>query len=381
MLRLSLFVATFLLIYAGMHLVVWFGVRPLLAGRPQGALLLGLFMVVMVLAPVGVRLLDRAGLESAGRLLSLVGYSWMGFLFLAFAAFCAIYAWDLAIFGLARFFPAAGGWLLYGPKTALAVLLLVAAAGSYGFLEARNLRVERIRLESSRLPADRDRLRIVQVSDLHLGLINRQSFLRRVARTIGPLQPDLLIASGDIVDAQINHLDGLAEIFAAIPAPLGKFAVIGNHEVYAGLGQATDFITRSGFELLRNQAVTPVPGLRIVGVDDPATGESADEGALLSPLPREDFVLLLKHRPWIAEGSPGRFDLQLSGHAHRGQIFPFNYVTGIPYPRQDGLYPLAGKSRLYTSRGTGTWGPPMRLDSPPEIPVIDLVRPAAPAAP
>ncbi len=109
-------------------------------------------------------------------------------------------------------------------------------------------------------------------------------------------------------------------------------------------------------------------------MDDPAGDGSPDETALLQGLDRSRFTILLKHRPRVGRHAEGLFDLQLSGHAHRGQIFPFNLITAIPYPMQDGLYTLAEGSRLYTSRGTGTWGPPMRVFAPPEITVFDIVR-------
>lgn len=98
-----------------------------------------------------------------------------------------------------------------------------------------------------------------------------------------------------------------------------------------------------------------------------------DDPAVAAPPPGL-FTLLLKHRPTAEADSLGRFDLQLSGHTHRGQIFPFNYVTGAIYPMQEGLYRLAGGSARYTSRGTGTWGPPMRIAAPPEVTIIHLTR-------
>jgi predicted MPP superfamily phosphohydrolase len=375
MLRLSLFVATFLAIYAGMHLAVWFGLRPLLAGRTLPALLLGVLMLAMILAPLGIRGLERLGQESAARGLALAGYGWMGFLFLAFVGFGLVYLWDLLLTLLTSVTRNGFILVLHGPKTALAVLGLAAAVSIYGAFEAANLRVERIRIETPKLPEGRERLRIIQISDLHLGLIHRHRFLQDVTARIAPLQPDLLVVTGDLVDAQIDHLDGLSELFAALKPPLGKYAVTGNHEVYAGLRQASAFIRRSGFELLRNRSVQATPGLTVLGIDDPAAGTRPDEPQLLQQAPGSDFVLLLKHRPWIAEHASGHFDLQLSGHSHRGQIAPFNLLTHLFYPLQNGLYPVAPGAFLYTSRGTGTWGPPMRVLSPPEITVIDLVPP------
>jgi hypothetical protein len=259
--------------------------------------------------------------------------------------------------------------------TSLLVLVTVLAAGLYGLFEASALRVETVSLESGKLPAHVERLRIVQVSDLHLGLIHREEALAPVAARIVGLEPDLLVATGDVVDAQISHLDGLSAMWRRIEPPLGKYAVTGNHEVYAGLEQSLAFLERSGFTVLRNESATLRGTLILVGVDDPAAGTpEQDEASLLKTRDGDLFTILLKHRPVSEEDSQKLFDLQLSGHAHRGQIFPFNFLTGLEYPMQDGLYKLAGGSHLYTSRGTGTWGPPMRILSPPEITVFEIVR-------
>ena len=179
------------------------------------------------------------------------------------------------------------------------------------------------------------------------------------------------MATGDIVDAQLDHLQELIELWQQFDPPLGKYAVTGNHEYYAGLQQSLGFLQRSGFVMLRDQNTEVGDWLKLAGVDDPARGNHPDEVAVLGER-SERFTLLLKHRPRFVEASAGLFDLQLSGHAHRGQIFPFNLLTGIEYPMQDGLYALAAGQRLYASRGTGTWGPPMRILSPPEITLIEI---------
>jgi hypothetical protein len=155
---------------------------------------------------------------------------------------------------------------------------------------------------------------------------------------------------------------------------LGKYAVTGNHEFYAGLAQALETIERSGFRVLRGEGVTLDGVVNIVGVDDPTGGNTIDEASLLGSIQNGIFTLYLKHRPEVLEESCGLFDLQLSGHAHRGQIFPFRFLTGMVYPMQNGLYDLASGSKLYTSRGSGTWGPPIRVLSPPEITIIELVK-------
>jgi len=369
-----LFVLSFLAIYAAMHAVVFWGIHPLLAGHPLLPTLTTAWMALMIAAPVAVRLLDRGGYPLPARSLAWVAYSWMGFLFLAFTLFAVCGLWHLLVLALGKLLPAASLLTLHRPAAAALALLSVLAAGLYGFFAATDLRIERVRLVSAKLPTGVERLRIAQVSDLHLGLIHREEALAPIIARLEELSPDLLVATGDIVDAQLDHLGELSSLWDRLRPPLGKLAVTGNHEFYAGLDQSLDYLRRSGFSVLRNAAVRPTEALFVVGVDDPAGGGDDREAALLREAGAGAFVLLLKHRPRVEPQSAGLFDLQLSGHAHRGQIFPFNLLTGLFYPMQDGLYRLADGSALYTSRGTGTWGPPMRLLSPPEITLFEIVR-------
>ncbi len=371
---LFLFVLTFLSIYAAMHALVFWGIFPLLAGHRALPALTGLWMTAMIVAPVLVRVLDRLGHLAPARALAWVGYCWMGFLFLAFSLFSLLGLWHLLTTLSGFLLPAARALTLHGPVSAAVVLLIVLAAGLYGFYEASRLRVERVRLESTKLPAGIDRLRIAQVSDLHLGLIHREEVLAPIVSLLQELNPDLVVATGDVVDAQVDHLNGMTELWRRLEPPLGKFAVTGNHEYYAGLAQGLDFLDRSGFIVLRNAGIRVQDTLTLVGVDDPAGGGAPDETALLKSQGGGLFTVLLKHRPRLRESAAGLFDLQLSGHAHRGQIFPFNFLTALEYPKQSGLYPLPGGGHLYTSRGTGTWGPPMRILSPPEITLFEIVR-------
>jgi hypothetical protein len=379
--RLVLFVTIFLAVYLGMHLLVFWGMRPLLAGFSAGPRWLALWMALMLPLPLLIRPLERFGFELLARGVAWVGYLWMGLLFLAFAGCVVVAGGELLARLAVRLQPTLAPLALHGAATAAMVVGIAVAASLYGLYEARTLRVERVTIHSARRAADAPTLRIVQISDLHLGLLQREAALQRVVAAIRELRPDLLVATGDIVDAQIDHLDGLSRLFAELDVPLGKFAVTGNHEYYAGLKPALNFLQRSGFTVLRGTTVYPVAGLAVTGVDDP-TGGGSDEGAALPAL-HERFTVLLKHRPLVDARTRERFDLQLSGHAHRGQIFPFNLLTGLSFPMQDGLYDLGGGTQLYTSRGTGTWGPPLRVLSPPEVTLFEIVgsAPAAAAAP
>jgi predicted MPP superfamily phosphohydrolase len=368
---MTLFAILFLLVYILMHLLVWLGIRPLVPDDRRLRAGLAVFGAVMIVAPILTRLLERVGIEMAARAMAWIGYLWMGFLWLAFALFTAQGLWNGGVRLAGRYRPALRSWLLVGRQPALLALMTVVIAGTWAFFEAGDLQIERISLRTAKLPPAQSRLRIVQVSDLHLGLINRGAVLSRVIEQIQQLRPDLLVVTGDLLDAQRNHLDGLTEPWRQLSPPLGKFAVTGNHEVYAGRENSLDFLHAAGFRVLTNEVV-PVGNIQVAGVPDPAWGEQKEDVQVLAAADPQRPTIFLKHRPWVEATALGRFTLQLSGHAHRGQIFPFNLITGLAYPMQDGLYQLGSNSWLYTSRGTGSWGPPMRLFSPPEITLIEL---------
>jgi predicted MPP superfamily phosphohydrolase len=376
-----LFLLSFFLIYGGMHAYVFLKARAAFPFGPKAGVPLALWMALMVLAPIIVRVSENRGQELFARQAALVGYVWLGLLFLFISASLLIDAY--------RLFMHLGGWvlkkeatLLPSARTAFFVCILVAvAAFAYGYFEANDIRTERITLKSPRLSGT---LKVVQISDVHLGLIIREKRLKRILDIVRAEEPDVLVSTGDLVDGQINSLPGLAEMLREIRPRYGKYAITGNHEYYAGLGQALEFIEKAGFRILRNEGLTVEGLINIAGVDDPTGGQlgiespvRSPEAEVLSALPRDTFTLLLKHRPRVDVASLGLFDLQLSGHTHRGQIFPFRFVVQVPYPRIEGLYGLSEDSELYVSRGSGTWGPPIRVFAPPEVTVIELVGEAA----
>jgi len=223
------------------------------------------------------------------------------------------------------------------------------------------------------------RLKIVQISDVHLGLTIGESRLRKIIEHIKAEQPDILVSTGDLVDGQMNNQSGLARMIHEIPTKYGKYAVTGNHEFYAGLKDAIKFTEDAGFKVLRGEGLNISGVMNIAGVDDP-TGKRYDltsnisEKAMLSKLPSEYFTLLLIHQPQINKAESGLFDLQLSGHTHKGQIFPFSLIVKLFYRHINGLDRLGNQSYIYVSRGTGTWGPPIRFLAPPEVTVIELVH-------
>ncbi len=303
-------------------------------------------------------------------------YGWMGF---SFMFFCLGLLFDVYA-GVARLTH------LPRPNAPTAFLILTLAVSGLwvmGFHSASEPRITKITLHSDKLPAQADGLRIVQISDVHLGVLIGRERLATILATVHGLNPDILVSTGDLVDAQAHYLDGLSALFADLKPRYGKFAITGNHERYVGLDHALAFHERAGFKLLRGTSVDVV-GITLAGVDDPAvysphwSGEPADtrapvnESSMLNDVPRGRFVILLKHQPRVEPDS--RFDLQLSGHTHAGQIFPFIYLVRLAYPMVEGLYTLHNGGQLYVSRGTGTWGPPLRVFAPPEITLFELRR-------
>ncbi|RII27374.1 MAG: metallophosphoesterase [Geobacter sp.] len=376
---MSLLLFTFILVYGGVHVYTFFKVQHAIGFGPLPGALLALFFAVMVIVPLLVRSIERLGHETAARFLAYAGYSWMGFLFFFFSAVVVIDCYRLLLFLVAHLWNLDLDRFTVSPRTAFYVPLAWGMATSaYGYYEARDIRTEHIVLRSSKIPPDAGKLVIVQMSDVHLGLIVRKERLATMLTKVRAAAPDLLVVTGDLVDGQINGLTGLAGQFQQINPRYGKYAVTGNHEFYAGVKQSLAFEERAGFTILRENAVQVTTFLTLAGIDDPAFNRGRGNAAsaekhLLESLPRDTFTILLKHRPAVENTSIGRFDLQLSGHVHKGQLFPFNLVTYLFYPVKSGLNALGNGSSLYVSRGTGTWGPPLRFLAPPEVTVIELL--------
>lgn len=377
---MRLFILTFFIIYGGIHLYAYLKAKAALAFGATGGIALVLLMLVMVLAPLIVRYSERFGFELFARLMAHIGFIWGAILFLFFSASVVIDIYKLFIYG--------GGFvagkdfsaMTPSPLSSFVIPLLLSVLISvYGYFEARDIRTERILVRTPKLPAYMKRLKILQISDVHLGLMVREERLRRILRNVKAEDPDILVSTGDLVDGQVCRLNGLEDLLREITPTYGKFAVTGNHEFYAGLENSRCFTEKAGFTLLRGESITVADGITIAGVDDPAArifgvGKEIPERYLLSALPREKFTLLLKHRPLVDRDAIGFFDIQLSGHIHGGQIFPFSIITGLIYPVNSGRLDLPDGSFLYVSRGSGTWGPPIRVLSPPEVTLIELVR-------
>ena len=203
-------------------------------------------------------------------------------------------------------------------------------------------------------------------------------------RLIEKADPDVIVSTGDMVDGQVPRIEQFAQHIARINPRLGKYAVLGNHDFYSGLPASLWFHEAAGFKVIRGECITIAPGLRLAGVDDPVgnwMGQRcwSSEAGVLPPRSADVVTILLKHRPKVSKAALGRFDLQLSGHTHGGQISA-DRVALVGRRMRSGMNHLGDGTAAYVSRGTGTWGAPMRLFSPPEVALIRL-EPRAEAYP
>lgn len=363
-----------LVLYGALQWYVVVRVRMALALAWPATAALAVWAVVMTAMPFVLRAWERRRWHRAVRLGAWVGYMWMGVTFLFFWVSLAVQAAFL-LTGHEAGSRALGRFCLVAGLTACVTL--------YGLVAARRLRVERVSIPTSKRPAGSPTVRIAVISDLHLGALVGRRRLGDVLGRLRAIHPDMLVSAGDLLDGQADDLEDMAAMLAAYRPPRGKYAVTGNHEYFAGFDQALAFHERAGFRMLRGEAMQTGAGITVAGVDDPTgirLGRPAniDERRLFEDCPSDRFTVLLKHQPRIDWQAAGRFDLQISGHVHKGQIFPFGVIVRLFYPWRTGLSRLSSGGWLYVSRGTGTWGPPMRVGAAPEITLIE-VRPAGTA--
>ncbi|MGW5636707.1 metallophosphoesterase [Streptomyces sp. NPDC003832] len=271
-----------------------------------------------------------------------------------------------------------------------AVLGTTAVLLAWGYAEARRVpRVRRLDVLLPRLGAGLDGTRVALITDTHYGPLDRARWSERVCETVNTLEADLVCHTGDIADGTAERRRAQAAPLGTVRATHARVYVTGNHEYYSEAQGWVDLMDELGWEPLRNRHLLLERGgdtLVVAGVDD-VTAESSGlaghrahlDGALDGADP-ELPVLLLAHQPkFIDRAAAGGVDLQLSGHTHGGQIWPFHHLVRLDQPALAGLTRHGPRTLLYTSRGTGFWGPPFRVFAPSEITLLVLRSPHASA--
>jgi predicted MPP superfamily phosphohydrolase len=267
--------------------------------------------------------------------------------------------------------------------SAIAVPLLALAVTAIGFVNARRLaRIKRVDVPIAGLPSELDGYAIAQISDIHVGPTIKRAYLNAIVNKVNALKPDAIAVTGDLVDGSVQRLALHTAPLQRLAAPDGVFFVTGNHEYYSGAEQWIAEIRRLGLQVLMNEHVIRRRGeasLMIAGVTDYTAqhfNPAHKSDPLLAVAGAPDGLavkVLLAHQPRSAPAAADAgFDLQLSGHTHGGQFFPWNLFVPLQQPFVAGLNRVRSLW-VYTSRGTGYWGPPKRFGAPSEITLVRLV--------
>jgi len=359
---------------------VYLGARLLepLAARPMawyaGAAALAFSCVVI---PVGLmaRFVRRQGLADA--------LAWTGSIALGLFStlFVLTVLRDVAMIPALALRP---GWALSvaAPWSAAAVPVAAGIATVVGFFNAHySARVVDVAVPIAGLPDALEGFTIVQISDLHVGTTIRRSFVERVVEQANSLGGDLIAVTGDLVDGSVPQLAAHVAPLARLTARHGAFFVTGNHEYYSGEAAWSAEFARLGLRVLKNEHVVlehAGAALVVAGVTDFSAGifdpaQASDPAKALDGAPQGSPKILLAHQPRSAfEAARAGFDLQLSGHTHGGQFWPWNLLVRLQQPFTAGLNRVQGLW-IYTSRGTGYWGPPKRFGAPSEVTRLRLV--------
>lgn len=278
----------------------------------------------------------------------------------------------------------------------IAVLLITIIYSAFGIFNVFFPTIKRITVSIDDLPSSWQGKTIVQISDLHLGGVLGKNFLKRVLNEVNSLNPEAVVITGDLFDGMDGNFDSLIGPLDDFKAPKGVYYVTGNHEIYLGLEDALTALGKTKINILGNK-IAEIDGLQVIGISYPGYNPSEDEKNIMDSYDQEKPAILLYHAPVDVFSdqvmnnishkniylSPNTnfsvvkelgIDLQLSGHTHNGQIFPFNLITRLIYNGYSyGLY-QDGDFNLYATSGVGVWGPTMRTGSRSEIVLITLIN-------
>jgi len=313
---------------------------------------------------------------------SWVGYVWMGSMFVLLVL---LWGGELARWSWVKYASFAS---VNGGRREFLAQLLAGGAGAFGLALSgwgvwsaiRPVEVKRVAVRLKKLPGSLNGLRLVQLTDMHIGLTIGRDFVEDVVRKVNALEPDIVAITGDLIDGSVDDLGPAVAPLGEIQAKLGTYFVTGNHEYYSGADSWLAFLQSLGIKALRNEHVELTKNgetIHLAGVDDWTAhrfgnGHGSDMARAMDGRDADKPVVLLAHQPvHFDEAREHGVDLQISGHTHGGQIFPFGLLTRLVQPFVSGLH-RRDDSQIYVSSGTGYWGPPMRIAAPAEITLIEL---------
>lgn len=267
-----------------------------------------------------------------------------------------------------------------GLKQAVGILTIsiVTVVVIIGYINARVVNVRTIPLTIHKKVEGKPEMKVLMVSDIHLGALIRERHEQRLLHIINEQKPDLVLICGDLIDSEIAPVirKKLGKHIQEIKTPYGVYAITGNHEYIGGIEQSLAYLKSIHVKMLLDSIVTLPNGVQVVGRNDRSAGHGAKGqkplAELLTNIDHSKPVIVMNHQPYnLSEASDARVDLHLSGHTHHGQLWPFNYITKAMFELSWG-YLKKEETHFYVSSGYGTWGPAVRLGNRPEVVVFNL---------
>jgi hypothetical protein len=387
--RILLFLLPFLAAVVGAHLVVYVTAVRFFEISSRSAKLAVFFVpLFLTLSYIFANVLLSFGRNVAFEIYGTVAAYWLGFFIYLIMAVGLVWLFYLIACLVGR--------IPDMRVVCYAGLALAAGVTGYGIWNAYRPVIKRITVPVKNLPAQWRGATVVQLSDVHLGGVRGAGYARAVVERVNALEPRLILITGDLFDGMPGRMETLIEPLNGLKADHGVFFVTGNHEGYLGLKEPLAVLEKTHIRVLDNEVVD-VDGLQIVGLSFPEHDGEGDPLSIEGDIDPARPSILMYHTPTdVLSSAKDRgsqqnrtyfspdttfdfakshsIDLQLSGHTHEGQLFPFTLLTHLIYSGYDyGLHRL-GSFRIYTTSGTGTWGPPMRVGSDSEIVVITLVH-------
>ncbi|MGK5093846.1 metallophosphoesterase [Deltaproteobacteria bacterium TL4] len=304
--------------------------------------------------------------------LTRIGHLWLGVLWVLLMCIVSVHLLNSSLKFMG--FGAIPTYTLY--KSILVLTVMMTGLGMY--MAYKPPKIVRYYVDRRERYDQNRSLRVVQLSDLHLGYDLGRRFLRKIVKQVNQLEPDLIVLTGDIMESPPSYFSKFSKDLKQFQSRLGTFAITGNHDFYNGIDAFLEIMKTSNIHVLENESVD-LEGIQLMGIHDPTankakyTGFESNLGKAMQGFSSERPSILLAHQPQDYEPAVEQeVDMILCGHTHKGQIFPFHVVAKKLYEYISGNHMLGNNTNLIISQGTGFWGPPLRLGSDSQVVMIDF---------
>ena len=364
-------------IFVALAIFISFNAYVLMRGwqaLPSASVLRPVYLITLIslfLMMMGTMIFGNAMPQAAAKVVSFIGFTYFIVVIYLFLSFLLVDVVRIANYFI-HFFPAGmASFRLWAMVSTLAITGIALIVGNYKF---NHPKIVTLNLTSDK-PTQHKKLKIVAVSDIHLGISIDKKDLQGYVKLINEQHPDIVLLAGDVSDRSIVPLirQKMDEEFRAIKAPLGVYAINGNHDLYAETPNATaEFLKKVGVKVLIDDVSLVDNSFYVVGREDRSNHKRKNLSEILNGLDKSRIMILLDHQPFhLEDAEQNNIDLQISGHTHDGQFFPGHYFVGRMFENGYG-YLKKNKTHYYVSSGLGIWGPQYRIGTQSELVVINF---------